>query len=288
MIAHKPAWLKVRPGGGEAYGAIKRTLGELGLHTVCEEARCPNRGECWSSGTATFLVLGDTCTRGCRFCAVHRGNPGGRVDASEPGRVARAVVTWGLRHVVITCVTRDDLPDGGAAHLAAVVAALREHAPGVTVEVLASDFGGDAQAVRTLVDAGPDVFAHNLETVDRLQARVRDPRCSVARSLEVLRLAGTIRPGMVTKSALLLGMGETAEEIRETLRALRGVGVTSLTLGQYLAPSRAHVAVAEWIAPETFEAWREEAHALGFSMVASGPLVRSSYRAGELLASGRV
>ncbi len=287
MTGRKPSWLKVRHGGGEAFGAVKGTLGGLGLHTVCEEARCPNRGECWSSGTATFLVLGDQCTRGCRFCAVRKGHPGGLVDPDEPRRVAAAAQAWGLRHVVVTCVTRDDLPDGGAAHLAAVVRALRAEAPAATVEVLASDLGGDPAAVRTVVGSGPDVFAHNVETVDRLQRLVRDPRCSFARSLAVLQLAGELRPGLVVKSALLLGLGETPEEVRAALRALRDAGVASLTLGQYLAPSPDHAPVAAWVPPEAFAAWREEALALGFTAVASGPLVRSSYRAGALLAECR-
>ena len=286
MTGRKPAWLKVRPGGGEAFGQVRRTLADLRLHTVCEEARCPNRGECWSSGTATFLVLGDTCTRNCRFCAVRHGDPGGSVDPGEPRRVAEAAAAWNLRHVVVTCVTRDDLPDGGASHLAAVVRAVREAAPAATVEVLASDLGGDPTAVRTVARAEPDVFAHNLETVERLRPRVRDPRSSTSRSLEVLRLAG--EAGLVTKSALLLGLGETAEEVRETLVALRGVGVTALALGQYLAPSASHAPVAAWIPPDTFEAWRREALALGFVRVASGPLVRSSYRAGDPTGTGDV
>ena len=287
MTGRKPAWLKVRPGGGEAFGTVKGMLAGLKLHTVCEEARCPNRGECWSSGTATFLVLGDTCTRSCRFCAVRKGDPAGSVDPEEPQRVAAAAVAWGLRHVVVTCVTRDDLPDGGAAHLARVIRALRDQAPGVTVEVLVSDFGGEAQAVRTVIEAGPDVFAHNVETVERLQGRVRDPRCSLARSLEVLRTARVLGPDIVVKSALLLGLGETDEEVRITLSALSAAGATSLTLGQYLAPSAAHAPVVAWIPPEVFEAWRVWALENGFTAVASGPLVRSSYRAGDLLAAGR-
>jgi lipoyl synthase len=287
VTGRKPAWLKVRPGGGEAFGTVKGLLAGLKLHTVCEEARCPNRGECWSSGTATFLVLGDTCTRSCRFCAVRKGDPAGSVDPEEPHRVAAAAVAWGLRHVVVTCVTRDDLPDGGAAHLARVIRALRDQAPGVTVEVLVSDFGGEAQAVRTVIEAGPDVFAHNVETVERLQGRVRDPRCSLARSLDVLRTARVLGPGIVVKSALLLGLGETDEEVRITLSALSHAGATSLTLGQYLAPSAAHAPVVAWIPPEVFEAWRVWALENGFTAVASGPLVRSSYRAGDLLAAGR-
>jgi len=278
--------LKVRPGGGEAFGEIKRTLREQGLHTVCEEARCPNIGECWGCGTATFLIMGEVCTRGCRFCSVATGHPGGVLDEQEPSKVAAAAERWSLRWVVLTSVDRDDLPDGGAAHFAATVRAIADQSPETRVEVLTPDFGGDEQAIATVLDAEPAVFAHNLEVVRSLTPTVRDRRASYERSLEVLRVAKRLRPDGLTKSSLMLGMGETADEVREALRDLRVAGVDAVTLGQYLQPSPRCVPVERYVEPAEFEAWEAEARSMGFAMVASGPLVRSSYRAGELALEG--
>jgi lipoyl synthase len=282
----KPPWLKVRPGGGEAFGEVKRTLRELGLHTVCEEARCPNIGECWSCGTATFLIMGETCTRGCRFCAVATGDPGGVLDCAEPDKVARAAAQWELRWVVLTSVDRDDLPDGGAAHFAATVRAIAERSPATRVEVLVPDFAGDADAIGTVLDACPAVFAHNLEVVERLTPHSRDRRASYARSLEVLRVAKALRPDGLTKSSLMLGLGESDEEILASLEDLREAGVDAVTLGQYLQPNPRCMPVERYVEPSEFEGWDAKARELGFAMVASGPLVRSSYRAGELALEG--
>ncbi len=278
----KPPWLKVRPGGGEAFGEVKGALRELGLHTVCEEARCPNIGECWGCGTATFLIMGEVCTRGCRFCAVATGRPGGVLDEGEPAKVAEAAARWSLRWVVLTSVDRDDLPDGGAAHFAATVRAIAQRSPDTRVEVLVPDFGGSEASIASVLDAEPAVFAHNLEVVRSLTPRARDKRASYDRSLEVLRVAKDLRPGGLTKSSLMLGMGETDDEIRASLQDLRAVGVDAVTLGQYLQPKPRCMPVERYVEPGEFEAWDVEARALGFAMVASGPLVRSSYRAGEL------
>jgi lipoic acid synthetase len=257
-------------------------LEELRLNTVCSSAKCPNRGECFSEGTATFLIMGDACTRGCRFCAVET-RPPRPLDTDEPTRVAEAVVRMRLRHVVITTVTRDDLADGGAAHFAAVVRAVRSAAPGATVEVLTSDFAGDLSSVETVLAAGPDVFNHNLETVPRLYPEVR-PGADYARSLTVLAHAGLHAPGIPTKSGLMLGLGESPDEVMMVMRDLREAGVAMLTMGQYLRPGPAHLPVVEYVVPEVFARLAREAYRLGFSSVASAPYVRSSYRA-EALAS---
>jgi lipoic acid synthetase len=284
----KPPWLKVRPGGGESFGEVKGTLRELGLHTVCEEARCPNIGECWGCGTATFLIMGETCTRGCRFCAVATGDPGGVLDCAEPDKVARAAARWELRWVVLTSVDRDDLPDGGARHFAATVRAIAQRSPATRVEVLVPDFAGDAEAIAAVLEAEPAVFAHNLEVVRRLTPRARDRRASYDRSLEVLRMAKQLRPDGLTKSSLMLGLGETDDEVFASLRDLRRVGVDAVTLGQYLQPSPRCMPVERYVEPAEFEAWEVRARELGFRMVASGPLVRSSYRAGELALEGLI
>ncbi len=284
----KPPWLKVRPGGGESFGEVKGTLRELGLHTVCEEARCPNIGECWGCGTATFLIMGETCTRGCRFCAVATGDPGGVLDCAEPDKVARAAARWELRWVVLTSVDRDDLPDGGARHFAATVRAIAQRSPATRVEVLVPDFAGDAEAIAAALEAEPAVFAHNLEVVRRLTPRARDRRASYDRSLEVLRMAKQLRPDGLTKSSLMLGLGETDDEVLASLRDLRRVGVDAVTLGQYLQPSPRCMPVERYVEPAEFEAWEVRARELGFRMVASGPLVRSSYRAGELALEGLI
>jgi lipoic acid synthetase len=275
-----PGWMR-RPLSAPGRSAeVSRLLDELGLNTVCTGAKCPNRGECYAAGTATFMVLGAECTRNCRFCAVEPGRPA-PPDADEPSRVAEAVERMGLRHVVVTMVTRDDLPDGGAAHVAAAVAALRDRVPDAAVEVLVSDLGGDEAAIDTVAHARPDVFNHNVETVPRLYAAVR-PQAVYARSLRVLARAKDVEPDVLTKSGLIVGLGEAPDEVEDVMRDLRAAGVDIVTVGQYLRPSAAHLEVAEFVAPETFERYAATARALGFAGVASAPFVRSSYHAGEL------
>ncbi|MFU8891195.1 MAG: lipoyl synthase [Anaerosomatales bacterium] len=280
-----PEWLRrpiATPGRATA---VEGLLGELRLNTVCQSAKCPNRGECYASGTATFLIMGDACTRGCRFCAVETRVPA-PLDAGEPARVAEAARRMGLAHVVVTTVTRDDLPDGGAAHFVAVIEALREAVPDAAVEVLTSDFAGNTSSIDAVTDARPDVFNHNLETVPRLYPEVR-PGAEYRRSLGVLarvkeRCAEADAPRLPTKSGLMLGLGETPEEVVAVMRDLRGAGCDLLTLGQYLRPSPAHLPVAEFVEPAVFEELARDARALGFSAVASAPFVRSSYHAKEL------
>jgi lipoic acid synthetase len=277
----KPNWLKVRAPGGESYTRIKHTLRDLELNTVCEEAHCPNVGECWTKGTATVMVLGDTCTRGCRFCAVNTGNPRGVVDPREPEHVARAVARLGLRYVVLTMVDRDDLLDGGAEHVAQTVRALHRAQSGLLVETLVGDFAGRQSDVQRVLAGQPDVFAHNIEVVRRLTPQVRDPRCDYDRSLDVLSWAKQSGASRYVKSSVMVGLGETDGELRETLTDLRRIGVDIVTIGQYLRPTAKHSAVERYCRPEEFDAWREFGEALGFAFVASGPLVRSSYHAAE-------
>ncbi len=276
----KPDWLRVRVGQTAAFDAVARTVRERGLHTVCWSAGCPNRGECWARGTATFMIGGNHCTRRCGFCDVTTARPAA-LDPGEPGRVADAVAELSLRYAVVTCVARDDLPDGGAGQMAATVRAIRERCPGTGIEVLVADYKGDESALRAVLDAGPDVLNHNLETVARLQRRVR-PAARYERSLTLLRRAGELRPGLPTKSGLMLGLGEREDEVDQALVDLRGAGVSLLTLGQYLRPSPAHLPVERYAPPEEFDAWAERARALGFEDVAAGPLVRSSYHAEKL------
>jgi lipoic acid synthetase len=278
----KPEWLKVRAPGGERYSLIKATLRSRDLHTVCEEARCPNVGECWGAGTATFMLLGDVCTRGCRFCAVTTGNPKGAYDPREPEQVADAVAKMGLDYVVLTMVDRDDLLDGGAAHVARTVRTIKAKNSRVLVEALTGDFQGDADSIRTVVESGAEVFAHNVETVRRLTRTVRDVRCDYDATLEVLAWAKAIPGPHVTKSSIMVGLGETHEEVLETMRDLRAVGVDIVTIGQYLRPSEKHHAVVEYVHPDAFADLRSKGVAMGFRFVASGPLVRSSYKAGEV------
>jgi lipoic acid synthetase len=278
----KPPWLKVRMPGGETYSHLKQTFRELDLHTVCEEARCPNVGECWTEGTATVMLLGDVCTRGCRFCAVTTGNPRGAVDGREPEHVARALARLGLQYVVLTMVDRDDLLDGGASHVARTVTRLRELRPDILIETLLGDFGGHMDYVDVTVEAQPHVWAHNIEVVERLQRTIRDVRCSYERSLGVLGRVKDRDPSRVTKSSIMVGIGERDEEVLETLADLRKVGVDIVTLGQYLRPTPKHAAVDRYVTPETFESFAEAARAMGFAYVASGPLVRSSYKAAEV------
>lgn len=280
MQSRKPEWLRIKPGVSAAYGAVNALLGQQRLHTVCQSARCPNQAECWSRGTATFMILGDVCTRACAFCAVKTGRPN-PPDPDEPARVAAAVAQLKLRHVVITCVTRDDLPDGGAQIWAQTIRAVRESAPGCAVEVLTSDFQGKAEPLRTVCAAGPDIFAHNLETVERLQKQIRR-HANYARSLEVLRRAAAL--GMAVKTGLMLGLGEREEEIAQALRDARDAGVRAVTLGQYLRPSADNAPVDRWVTPQEFDHWREFALTSGFEAVESGPLVRSSYRADDAAA----
>jgi lipoic acid synthetase len=278
-----PPWIRVRPPRGPLYPEVRDLLAEHGLGTVCREARCPNLPECWSRGTATLMLLGTDCTRRCAFCAVRTHWSGGAVDASEPDRVARAVARWGLRYVVLTQVCRDDLADGGAEILAETVRRLRASAPDTLVELLVGDLGGSADAVRTVLENPPDVFAHNLETVRRLSGEARDRRAGYDRSLEVLSRARQLgAPNLVTKSSLMLGLGEKESEVSEAFGDLRSVGVDLLTLGQYLRPSLSHLPVDRYVPPEEFERLRERALGTGFAGVEAGPLVRSSYRAEEL------
>lgn len=282
----KPAWLKVRAPGGEQYRQLKQTLRKLDLYTVCEEARCPNVGECWAAGTATVMILGDTCTRACRFCAVKTGNPRGGVDPREPEHVARALAELELKYAVLTMVDRDDLLDGGAEHVAQTVQALKRRRPSMLVETLVGDFRGSHAAVDVVVDARPDVFAHNLEVTRALTARIRDARCSYERSLEVLRHAKERAPERLTKSSLMVGLGETEAEVIEAMADLRDARVDIVTLGQYLRPTAKHAAVERYVTPEEFARYEREGLRLGFQFVASGPLVRSSYRAAEAFLKG--
>ncbi|MFQ5742564.1 MAG: lipoyl synthase [Acidobacteriota bacterium] len=289
----KPDWLRVRPPGGANYARLKEIVRGRDLHTVCEEAHCPNLGECWQGGTATFMVLGDACTRGCSFCAVTSGNPGGRIDSREPTRLAEAVAAMGLDYVVLTMVDRDDLPDGGAGHVASCIAAIKDRHPQLLVEALVGDFRGELEAVDRVCNAGPEVLAHNVETVERLQRRVRDRRAGFRQSLRVLARAKAHRLSPYTKSSIMLGLGEKEDEVLSTMWDLRQRGVDFLTLGQYLQPTRRHLEVQEYVSPARFDRLRRRAESLGFLYVASGPLVRSSYRAGEffvrslLLTGGR-
>lgn len=276
---HKPSWLRATVPTGPNYQRLKEMTQRLRLSTVCQEAMCPNIGECWSHGTMTIMVLGGICTRACKFCAVDTGNPKGWVDPMEPLHVAQAVAEMNLRYVVLTSVDRDDLSDGGAAHFAEVVRQIKAHDPAVKVETLTSDFQGRLRDVEAVLSGGQDVFANNLETVRRLTPRVRDPRAGYDQTLKVLGHAKQVRPEVLTKSSLMLGLGETDEEIRQTMRDLRAAGVDILTLGQYLRPTKHHLPVERYVTPEQFAVygcWGDEE---GFMEVFSGPLVRSSYRA---------
>ena len=283
--ARKPGWLRVGVPGGERYGRVRDTLSGLKLHTVCAEAHCPNVAECWGGGTATVMLMGDTCTRGCRFCQVKTAARPPALDPDEPRHIAEAIRKLSLDYVVVTSVDRDDLPDGGAAHFAEAIRRLKE-VPGLLVEVLTPDFQGSAEAVRTVGRASPDVFANNLETVRRLTPAVRDGRAGYDQTLGVLEQMKREFPGVVTKSSIMVGLGERAAEVEQSMRDLRAVGVEVLTLGQYLRPSAWHLPVVEFVTPEAFAAYESEGRRLGFRYVASGPLVRSSYRAGELFMKG--
>jgi len=261
---------------------VKQTLRQRRLHTVCEEARCPNVGECWGSGTATVLLLGPSCTRGCRFCAVTPGSPRGQVDADEPAGVAEAVAALGLQYVVLTMTTRDDLPDGGADHVARTVHELRRRQPGLLVEALVGDFGGNAADLDVVLAASPDVFAHNVEVTRRMTPVVRDRRCDYDRSLDVLRHARASGLSRYVKSSLMVGVGECDDEVVEALGDLRHAGADVATVGQYLRPSPGHAPVARYVSPEQFAQYERAAREQGFAFVAAGPLVRSSYHAAEV------
>lgn len=285
-VAPKPAWLKVRAPSGENYVRIKEMLGELKLATVCQEARCPNMGECWGGGTATFMLMGEVCTRGCRFCAVKTGNPKGAIDNEEPQKVGWAIGQMKLEYVVLTSVDRDDLEDQGAGHFARTIEVIKENDPKLIIEVLTPDFRGRRDLVEKLVRAKPDVFAHNIETTERLTKRVRDPRATYRQSLDVLAMVKEIDPTRYTKSSIMLGLGESDEDVEQALRDLRAVGCDIVTFGQYLQPTRRHLKVEAFITPEKFSQWQSVAEGMGFLYVASGPLVRSSYRAGEFFMKG--
>jgi lipoic acid synthetase len=284
-VGRRPEWLKVKAQFGPNYADLKNIMRGLDLHTVCEEAGCPNIFECWEDREATFLILGEKCTRRCGFCDVQTAKPD-VADQDEPRRIAEAVEAMGLRYVVLTGVARDDLPDGGASIWAEAVRQVRNAVPDCGVEVLPPDFRADPEAIATVIESHPDVFAHNLETVRRLHRRIR-PGFDYDRSLEVLRLAKRLRPGQVTKSNIILGMGERPEEVGESLRELRDAGVELMTLGQYLQPTAYHLPVDRWVTPEEFAEHARAGKEMGFSHVEAGPLVRSSYHAGKQLASAR-
>lgn len=275
----KPSWLRARMPGGERYDAVRRNVQEHRLSTVCEESHCPNIGECWNNGTATIMVMGSVCTRACRFCAVDTGNPKGWLDPQEPANTAHSVEVMGLRYIVLTSVDRDDLDDGGAGHYADCVRAIKERTPQVAVEALTPDFDAVPEYVERVVDSGLDVFAQNVETVRRLTHPVRDPRAGYDKTLSVLAHAKKHRPGVITKTSLMLGLGETEDEILETMDDLRAIGVDIVTLGQYLQPTANHLPVERYVTPEEFNRYRELGLEKGFMEVPSGPLVRSSYRA---------
>jgi lipoic acid synthetase len=265
---------------------VKKSLRNLNLNTVCEEARCPNIGECWGGGedetsTATIMVLGDTCTRGCRFCSIKTSRAPPAPDPLEPFNTAKAIAEWGVDYIVITSVDRDDLPDGGSDHIAETVKEIKRLKPSMLVECLTPDFRGDLTCVESVVSSGLDVYAHNVETVKELQWLARDPRANYKQSLSVLEHAKTFKPSLVTKTSIMLGMGETDDQVLRVMEDLRSIGVECLTLGQYMQPTKRHLKVKEYVTPEKFKHWQEVGDKLGFLYTASGPLVRSSYKAGE-------
>ncbi len=284
----KPSWLRAKMPSGAGFSAVRQTVRDHRLSTVCEESMCPNIGECWNAGTATIMVMGSVCTRACRFCAVDTGNPRGWLDPDEPNNTARAVKLMKLNYVVITSVDRDDLPDGGAGHYAACVEAIKAMNPSTTVEALTPDFDGNHADVETVLDSGLEVFAQNVETVRRLTHPVRDPRAGYEQTIDVLRHAKEYRPDVLTKTSLMLGLGERDHEIMQTMDDLRGAAVDILTLGQYLRPTPNHLAVERYVTPNEFDAYRREGLDKGFVEVVAGPLVRSSYRAEQVLQKNNV
>ena len=281
-IERKPTWLRVKSQNSSKYRELKSIVSEKKLHTVCEEAMCPNIQECWSHGTATFMLLGSVCTRACRFCAVDTGNPKGSLDKDEPIKVASSIAHMNLKYAVLTSVNRDDLRDGGAEHFSHTIQAIKEKAPEVIVEALVPDFLGNKQSIEILLNSKLEVFAQNLETVSRLTKRVRDPRAGYDQTLEVLSYAKQHSPSVITKTSLMFGLGETEEEILKTFDDIRRTGVDVLTLGQYMRPTVNHLPVEKWYTPEEFEYFKDLALEMGFLEVASGPMVRSSYRADRI------
>jgi lipoic acid synthetase len=283
-LLEKPEWLRIRLSSSPKYAQVKQRVHDLKLSTVCEEAKCPNISECWSHGTATIMLMGSVCTRACQFCSVDTGNPGGWLDQNEPQNTAKTVQEMGLNYVVLTSVDRDDLPDGGALHYATTVQRIKALCPETKVEALTSDFQGDLQAVKTVLESGVDVYAQNMETVKRLTHPVRDSRASYEQTLAVLAYAKKSKPDVVIKTSLMLGLGETEEEVLQTMDDLRAIHVDVLTLGQYLQPTSNHYPVARFITPEEFKQYRQRGLEKGFLEVASGPMVRSSYRADRIFA----
>lgn len=288
VTGQKPRWLRAKMPAGKGYSSVHNIVKEHRLNTVCEEAMCPNIGECWNAGTATIMVMGSVCTRACRFCAVDTGNPNGWLDPDEPVNVGRAVKLMGLEYVVITSVDRDDLPDGGAAHYASCVREIKRQNPRTAVEALTPDFSGVTEHVEIVVASGLEVFAQNIETVKRLTHPVRDPRASYEQTISVLRHAKQFRPNVLTKTSLMLGLGERDNEIMQTMDDLRDAGVDILTLGQYLRPTPNHLAVERYVAPDEFDLFRREGLDKGFVEVVAGPMVRSSYRAEQVLQKNNV
>ena len=285
----KPEWLKIKLTVNDEFSNIKSTLKNHNLHTVCEEAHCPNISECWSGGTATFMLMGDTCTRGCKFCAVKTGNPIKQLDLDEPKKLAEALKEIKLfDYVVLTSVNRDDLEDGGSSHFANCINEIKKAYPEIIVEVLIPDFKGDANALKNIVDAKPDVISHNIETVERLQKKIRDPRANYKQSLNVLENVKKLNPKIYTKSSVMVGLGETDEELVQAMKDLRAINVDILTVGQYLRPSDWHIPISSFVEPAKFEYYKQKGLELGFLFVASGPFVRSSYKAGELFVKNRL
>jgi lipoic acid synthetase len=283
FLEEKPEWLKIRLHSGERFDKIKTALRKRNLYTVCEESHCPNIPDCWANeGTATFLLMGDVCTRACKFCHIKTAYPAKPLDQEEPKKLAEAIAEMELDYAVLTSVNRDDLPDGGAAHFAACIREIKKQHPDTLVEVLTPDFKGNRESIKTVVEAGPAVFAHNVETVRELQRKVRDPRANFDQSIFVLKLVKELSPNIITKSSIMLGVGETEEQVIAAMDELRTAGVQILTMGQYLRPSSWHLPVAEYVHPDKFNKLKAIAESKGFLFVAAGPFVRSSYRAGEL------
>ncbi|MBA12006.1 MAG: lipoyl synthase [Gammaproteobacteria bacterium] len=281
-IERKPKWLRIKSQNSSKFRELKEIVSHKKLHTVCEEAMCPNIQECWSHGTATFMLLGSVCTRACKFCAVDTGNPKGQIDAKEPEKVANSIAQMNLKYAVLTSVNRDDLEDGGAMHFAQTVVSIKKKAPGVIIEALVPDFLGKRESIETLLDSNVEVFAQNLETVNRLTHQVRDHRAGYEQTLEVLAYAKTYSPKTISKTSLMLGLGESEDELLESFNDIRSAGVDVLTLGQYMRPTINHLPVERWYSPEEFQYMKKLALDIGFKEVASGPLVRSSYRADKI------
>ena len=280
----KPSWIRMTANQvNQNYSLIKNKVKNLNLSTVCEEAKCPNLSECWSRGTATFMLMGDTCTRACQFCSVNTGNPKGWLDKDEPRKIAETIALMGLKYIVLTCVNRDDISDGGAQHFADTVEAIKKLSPETEVEVLTSDFNGDYESIKTVVNSPIKVFAQNIETVERLTHPIRDPRAGYSKTLQVLKNAKEINPNMITKSSIILGLGEKEEEIYKTFEDLRKHEVDIVTLGQYLRPTLNHHPIDRWVTPEEFDLYRKEGLKYGFLEVISSPMARSSYRAERAL-----